>query len=368
MPSTFTSNLRLELQATGENNNVWGVKANSDFNQLDQAIAGYTTIALTNADVSLTVNNATTDQSRPAMLEFAGVLTSSVEIFAPSVSKAYWFRNATTGSFTVTFKINGGTGLVVPQGGTIGAFTDGTSVYQAPSRLQTLDVASSVSLGSNLGVAGTLSVVGATNLTGAVSTAGALTVSGATSIGALTAAAVSASSLALTTPLSITHGGTGTTTGTGVLQVQTTVFGDVSASGGVALPVDNTIPVSTEGTQMLTITMTPKSAGSKLRVGASGMFSLAFSANNKGAIMMVRDTAGSAFAARAATWVASDEYVPISLEATVSSNAASSTIFALRIGPNNAGDNLRVNGNSIGRIFGGVSPLTLTVTEFTSVT
>jgi len=375
MASTYTSNLRLELQATGENNNTWGIKANSDFTQLDQAIAGYTTIALTNTDVCLTVNNATSDQSRPAMLEFAGVLTSSLEVFAPAgVTKQYWLRNATTGAFTVTMKITSGSGLVIPQGGTIGVFTDGVSVYQAPSRLQTLEVASSVSLGGNLAVAGTLAVPGATsltgavNITGAVSGAGGLTISGSTSVGALTVAAVSASSLALTTPLSITSGGTGTTAGSGVIQIQTTVFSGVSASGGVALPVDNTIPTSTEGTQMLLMTMTPRSASSKLRVQASGMFSLNFTANNKGAISLVRDTTGSAFAARAATWPSADEYVSIYLESVVSSNAASATNFSIRIGPNNASDNLRVNGNSGGQLFGGVSPLTLTVTEFTSVT
>lgn len=378
MADTYTTGLRVLLMEAGTHNNTWGDLTNGNWNLEEAAIRGYTTIALTGSTVTLTTNNATADEARSAFLEFTGVLTSNIGVVIPSVSKGYEIRNATSGAFTITLKANGGTGLVIPQGGTIGVICDSASVYQSSSRLLTLDVQSSTSLGSNLTVAGALNVTGAvstagaltvtgaTNITGAVSTAGALTVSGATSVGALTAAAVSASSLALTTPLSVTMGGTGTTTGAGLIQCQVTVFTGVSASGGVALPVDNSIPTNSEGTQMLTLAVTPKSATSRLRVQVEGMFSLNFSANNKGAIALYRDS-GAAFIARAATWATTDEFVPMALDAVVSSDATSATTFKLRIGPNNASDNMRVNGNSGGQIFGGVSQLTMVVTEFTSV-
>lgn len=89
MSSTYTSSLRLEIQADGENSNDWGDRANSVFQQIEQAVAGYTSITLSGATVTLTALNATTDQSRPAFLELVGTLTSNVGIIIPSVTKGY---------------------------------------------------------------------------------------------------------------------------------------------------------------------------------------------------------------------------------------------------------------------------------------
>ena len=41
MASTFTTRLRLEKQATGENANTWGDKTNTNFDLIDESINGY---------------------------------------------------------------------------------------------------------------------------------------------------------------------------------------------------------------------------------------------------------------------------------------------------------------------------------------
>ena len=47
MSSTYTSRIKLELQADGENANTWGQRLNSNVIQLvDDAVAAYTTISL----------------------------------------------------------------------------------------------------------------------------------------------------------------------------------------------------------------------------------------------------------------------------------------------------------------------------------
>ena len=47
MASTFSSDLKLELMATGENAGTWGNKTNTNLNLLQQAIAGYEAVTLT---------------------------------------------------------------------------------------------------------------------------------------------------------------------------------------------------------------------------------------------------------------------------------------------------------------------------------
>ena len=53
MASTFTTRLRLEKQATGENANTWGDKTNTNLNLVQQAIAGFQAIDVASADVTL---------------------------------------------------------------------------------------------------------------------------------------------------------------------------------------------------------------------------------------------------------------------------------------------------------------------------
>lgn len=129
MPSTFTTKLGLEKQATGENLNVWGGNLNTNVIDLvDDAIAGLTSVALTASDVTLTKSNGTPDQSRAAILYLHGTLGANVAVIVPSVTKAYVVDNRTTGAYSTTVKTAGGTGAVVPQGTAQTLYVTGTSV------------------------------------------------------------------------------------------------------------------------------------------------------------------------------------------------------------------------------------------------
>ena len=129
MTATYTTRIRLTKQGTGDNDSTWGVVLNDEVIDLtDYAIAGYTTISLAAGDVSLTINDGAADEARSAMLE----LTGDRGVYLPTnISKSYIVKNDTSGAYSATVLINGGTGSAIPQGSSVIVFTDGTTVTPA---------------------------------------------------------------------------------------------------------------------------------------------------------------------------------------------------------------------------------------------
>jgi hypothetical protein len=131
MSSTYTTNLRLEKQGSGENAGSWGDRLNDNVIDLvDQAVGSYTSISLAADSHTLTTNNGASDEARSAALYLHGTLLSSVDVNVPdNIEKVYIVRNNTSGSFDVTIKSTSETnGFVAPQGTTCVVFTDGVSV------------------------------------------------------------------------------------------------------------------------------------------------------------------------------------------------------------------------------------------------
>ena len=71
MASTFTTRIRLNKQGDGDNPNSWGTVLNNGVISLvDDAIAGYTTVALgANATVTLSAVDGGSDVPRNAFIE-----------------------------------------------------------------------------------------------------------------------------------------------------------------------------------------------------------------------------------------------------------------------------------------------------------
>jgi len=130
MPSTYDPLLRLELQATGENATTWGVKTNTNLELLAESIAGAVTLNVAGSgDYTLSTSNGAEDQARQAILILTGTLTGDRNIIVPSSPKNYTVINQTSGSFTVTLKQSGGSGVVIPTTGpTISVCTSTTCV------------------------------------------------------------------------------------------------------------------------------------------------------------------------------------------------------------------------------------------------
>ena len=132
MASTFSTDLKLELMATGENAGTWGTKTNTNLNLIQQAIAGFQSIDVAAADVTLVMTDASISNARNMVLKFTGTLTAARTVNLPdSIEKFYILQDSTThGAFTLTFKTVSGTGFTLDEGKIHAGFSDGTNVTE----------------------------------------------------------------------------------------------------------------------------------------------------------------------------------------------------------------------------------------------
>jgi hypothetical protein len=178
MPSSFTSRLKLERQASGENSGTWGNLVNYVFNRIDSSVKGYQSVDVAgSANVTLTSNNstsntddsATDDQVHNAVLEFTGALTGNINVFTDAVETKYTVFNNTSGTYSLTFAPTGGSGVALKQGAKTLVYTDGTTMVDIMADLGDIQV---TGLTSN----GAVAITGNTDVTGniALKTQGAV--------------------------------------------------------------------------------------------------------------------------------------------------------------------------------------------------
>tara|TARA_R100000734_G_C3308162_1_gene98787 strand:- start:783 stop:1451 length:669 start_codon:yes stop_codon:yes gene_type:complete len=132
MASTYSSDLKLELMATGENAGTWGTKTNTNLELVQQAIAGYQAIDVASSDVALVMSNASISNARNMVLNFTGTLAANRTVTIPdSIEKFYILKDGTTHSGnTLTFKTVSGTGFTLDEGKIHAAFSDGTNITE----------------------------------------------------------------------------------------------------------------------------------------------------------------------------------------------------------------------------------------------
>ena len=124
MASTFSTDLKLELMATGENAGIWGTKTNTNLQLAEQAIAGYESISVTSATIALAMSDGSISQARNMVLGFGGSLTDNTNVTIPnSIEKMYIVQDN-------TFKTASGTGFQTDAGKIHLAFTDGTNMNE----------------------------------------------------------------------------------------------------------------------------------------------------------------------------------------------------------------------------------------------
>lgn len=193
MPSTYSSSLRLELMAQGENANTWGNKTNTNLDKVEQAIAGYQSVNIAgNSSVYLSVVNASATSDSPgrnAFIVLTGALTSAISVIVPDAAKGYWVLNNATGA-SVTFRTSGGTGFNLPGGRWVFAISNGTTVvdtiptggYAYLTSVNTFTnlntFTSALTVNTSVSVSGSMVVTGQTDLRGSVSVSGTSTFRG----------------------------------------------------------------------------------------------------------------------------------------------------------------------------------------------
>lgn len=124
---SYSTRLRLRLQATGGNINTWGGLLNVAAIQLiDDSISGLATVPIAATDVTLSVANGGTDQARMAILNLTGSPTSPLNVIVPALSKTYVVINST--GQIMTIKTSAGSGVAVGPGLNQYVYCDGTNV------------------------------------------------------------------------------------------------------------------------------------------------------------------------------------------------------------------------------------------------
>ena len=135
MANSTSANLKLTVQATGENSGTWGQITNTNLLILEQAIGGYDAVGVTSG-ATLAFSNGVLSNGKNQVLKLTGTITGNVNVTIPdSIEKTYTVENATTGAFTVTFKTTSGTGVTwtATDKGTKVLYSDGTNVVEGLS-------------------------------------------------------------------------------------------------------------------------------------------------------------------------------------------------------------------------------------------
>jgi hypothetical protein len=144
-----------------------------------------------------------------------------------------------------------------------------------------------------------------------------------------------------------------------VVQVVNTQTGAV-ATGTTAIPYDDTIPQITEGTEFMTLAITPTSATNKLKI------EVVFNAANSGAarhtVALFQDSTANALAAVNVVPPNAGNEFPACFTHYMTSGTTSATTFRVRCGTH-SGDTITFNGSSGARKLGGVLASSITITE-----
>lgn len=150
-----------------------------------------------------------------------------------------------------------------------------------------------------------------------------------------------------------------TTPPTGTVIARTTANYSLNENLEDVIPLDDTVPQATEGTEVLSASITPQHAGNKIRVTFKG-----FGATSESSVAIVAALVVDASPAVAATAVsgAAGALLPLDLQYEYTPGDTSAHSFSLRIGPGTAGA-VRLNGHMSGRYFGGVAAAQIIVEE-----
>ena len=133
MTSSYSTDLKLELMVTGEKAGTWGDKTNSNLNLVQQAIAGFESIALSDGGtVALVMSDASLSNARNMVLKFTGTLTTASTVTIPdSIEKFYIIDlSAVTGVTNLTIKTVSGSGFTAGEAAIVAAYSDGTNLNE----------------------------------------------------------------------------------------------------------------------------------------------------------------------------------------------------------------------------------------------
>lgn len=173
MASTFSTSLQIQLIGSGEQSGIWGTSTNTNWNLIEQAVAGVQSITMTNANYTLSVANGASDEARNMVLFVGGSNSAIRQIIAPLVPKIYVVYNNTSGGYAITIGGSSGALATIPTGSSTLVFCDGSNFYAGISA-----AAGNFSIAGNETVSGNASITGNTTVGGNLAVTGTTTLTG----------------------------------------------------------------------------------------------------------------------------------------------------------------------------------------------
>ena len=159
MASTYSTSLKIQLMGNGEDSGTWGSISNTNWNLMEQAVAGVQTVTMSNANYTLSNLNGVSDEARNMVLVVNGSNSDIRQIIAPLVSKFYVVSNQTSGGYAITIGGASGSVISIPNATTVQVYCDGTNFYSAQT-----SSAGDFNVNGNETVSGNLTVNGTTNI------------------------------------------------------------------------------------------------------------------------------------------------------------------------------------------------------------
>lgn len=132
--STFSSDLKLELIATGDASGTWGSDTNNNLNLIQQAIAGFEQVTLSSGGtLALAMTNKTLSNARNMVIRFAtaSIAASTICTIPDSIEKFYIFdATGVTNPTNLTIKTASGSGFTLDAKKIYAAYSDGTNLKE----------------------------------------------------------------------------------------------------------------------------------------------------------------------------------------------------------------------------------------------
>ena len=138
MASTFSTDLALELVATGEKAGLWGTITNTNLQVLQQSTSGVVDVSMTSSsDKTLSLSDGATSDGKNIYLKLTGTMTGNVNLIIPAsttggtATRVYIIQDATdrttANKYTLSIKTAGSSNPIpVPVKSTMLIHSDGT--------------------------------------------------------------------------------------------------------------------------------------------------------------------------------------------------------------------------------------------------
>ena len=138
MASTYSTDLSIELVATGEKAGLWGTITNTNLQVLQQSTSGVIDVAMTSgSDVTLALSDGATSNGKNIYLKLTGTMTANISLIIPAsttggtATRLYVIQDATdrttANKYTLSIKTAGSSNpIAVPVGATMLIHSNGT--------------------------------------------------------------------------------------------------------------------------------------------------------------------------------------------------------------------------------------------------